>query len=76
MLWQIGEGIQRQPRMVKAPKRPEGGFDLVVHPLGKGGPKEAYAAAPDGTRRELTPSERLYAERMKPRPRRSLRSGK
>lgn len=71
---QIGEDIQRRSRMVMAPKRPDGGFDLVVHPLGKGGPQKAYVVAPDGTQRELTASERLYAERMKPRARRSLRS--
>eukprot|EP00884_Botryococcus_braunii_P020318 jgi/Botrbrau1/6970/Bobra.0165s0008.1 len=68
----IGEDIQTVNRGKKAAKRPEGGYSLVVHPLGKGSNQEPYAAAPDGSRRELTPSERLYAKRMKPKPRRSL----
>lgn len=61
-------------RITGAPRRPAGGWSLVVKPLGEGTnaqdkSKEAFVAQPDGSRRELNPHEEamLRGQRVKPR---------
>ncbi len=71
-MWQAGDEIQRGSRRKEAAERPQGGFSLVVQPLGKSVEEEPFVAQPDGSRRELSPSEELYLARQKPRPRRKL----
>lgn len=69
---QAGAGLSRSSRKKAAPKRPEAGWGLLVTPLGKGargGRQQAFVAAPDGSRRELTEDERVHVERQQPRPR-------
>lgn len=72
---QTGTTLHRQSRRVHPPKRPEGGWSLLVTPLGKAaraGERQAYVAQPDGTQRPLTADERLNLERQQPLPRHSV----
>lgn len=60
--------------MKTAPQRPKEGFSLVVRELGKNkkgedGKAPAYVARPDGRKRDLTASEKLYLDRQNPLPR-------
>lgn len=66
-----GAGLARAGRKTKARARPEGGWPLLVKPLG-GGDEEPYVATPDGEKRELSPDEALEVERQTPRPRRRI----
>ena len=69
-----GAGLHLGSRITAAPRRPAGGWSLVVKPLGEGTntqdeSKEAFVAQPDGSRRELNPHEEalLRGQRVKPR---------
>ena len=65
--------LSRESLRVNAPKRPKQGWSLVVKPAkGSHASQTAYVAKPEGDVRNLTPSERVYLARMKPRPRRRL----
>ena len=69
---QTGGTLSRSSRKLHPPKRPEGGWSLLVQQLGRAareGKRAAYVAAPDGTQRELTADEKLHIERQQPRPR-------
>lgn len=71
-LGKTGTSLSRSSRKKHPPKRPEGGWHLLVQPLGKAarsGERHAYVAAPDGSQRELTADELLMLERQQPRPR-------
>lgn len=68
---QTGKTIQRAPRKRGArgstlPKKPEGGWPILVTPLHAGGKRGTpFVAMPDTTRRELTEDEELYLTHFK-----------
>ncbi|EFN53015.1 hypothetical protein CHLNCDRAFT_137501 [Chlorella variabilis] len=71
-LGKTGASLSRSSRKKHPPKRPEGGWGLLVQPLGKAarsGERQPYVSAPDGSQRELTADEKLHVERQQPRPR-------
>lgn len=67
----IGRSISRKNRKVHTPSRPEEGWTVVVTPLGRS-EEEAYAARPDGSRRQLTEDEALFKSRQTSLPRRKV----
>eukprot|EP00887_Chlorella_sp_A99_P002171 scaffold21.g2171.t1 len=67
-----GQSISRRSRGVHPPRRPRGGWSLVVRPLGGKQQQQPFVATPDGKRRELTPDEQLYLQRQTPQPRRKV----
>lgn len=67
-----GQSISRRSRGVHPPRRPRGGWSLVVRPLGGKQHQQPFVATPDGKRRELTPDEQLYLQRQTPQPRRKV----
>lgn len=72
LVLQTGASLSRSSRKKHPPKRPEGGWGLLVQPLGKAarsGERQPYVSAPDGSQRELTADEKLHVERQQPRPR-------
>jgi hypothetical protein len=72
---QSGTSLSRASRKTHPPKRPEGGWGLLVQPLGKAareGRRKAYVAMPDGSQRPLTGDEQVHVERQQPRPRRKI----
>jgi hypothetical protein len=74
-LSQTGTSLSRSSRKKHPPARPEGGWSLLVQPLGKAAREEGrepYVALPDGSKRELTADERLHLERQQPRPHRKF----
>lgn len=74
---QTGAGLSRSSRKTHPPKRPEGGWSLLVQPLGKAArgaadvaaAQQPFVVAPDGTRRELTEDEKVKLQRQAARPR-------
>ncbi|KAK9845483.1 hypothetical protein WJX81_007603 [Elliptochloris bilobata] len=68
----VGAGIDRKSRKREAPKRPKGGYAVLVRPARRGVRFQPFVAAPDGTRRPLTEDEALYLGRQVPRARRRI----
>ena len=66
-----GKTISRESRFVRAPKRPDGGWNFVVKPLGKNAPPP-YVGMPDGSQREPTEDEKLYIKRNTPKARKRI----
>jgi hypothetical protein len=77
---ELGGGLARKSRVTHAPKRPPGGWPLLVKPLGfgqntewaqRGAPPQAtpFVALPTGQRRELNADEKdmIDSQRVKPR---------
>ncbi|KAL4855826.1 Pyrophosphate-energized vacuolar membrane proton pump [Chlorella vulgaris] len=74
-LGKSGTSLSRASRKTHPPKRPEGGWGLLVQPLGKAARsarRKAYVAMPDGSQRPLTGDEQVHVERQQPRPRRKI----
>ena len=72
-----GAGLHLGSRITAAPRRPAGGWSLVVKRLGEGTSaldksKGAFVAQPDGSRRELNPDEELLLRGQRVKPRRKL----
>ena len=79
-----GATLWSRSRVKDSPRRPSGGWGLLVKPLGGGGAAggiserderrraEAFVAAPDGTRRPLNAHEAELLRRQRVRPRRRL----
>jgi hypothetical protein len=72
-----GAALQAASRIRFAPKRPTGGWNLVVKPLGEGTnpldkSKEAFVAMPDGSQRPLNPHEEVLLRGQRIKPRRKL----
>ena len=61
--------MERRSRIKHTPRRPEGGYSLLVTPLGSDA-GEPYVATPDGTKRELSEAEEALIRRRTPMPRR------
>ena len=70
----VGKDLERKAsRHSRTIRRPEGGWTYIVKPLGpRGRSLPAYAGKPDGSRRELTESEKLLQKRKTPKPRKKL----
>lgn len=68
---QTGKSIQREPRKRgekgnTLPRKPAGGWPIMVTPLHAGGRRgKPFVAKPDGSRRELTEDEGLYIKYFK-----------
>jgi hypothetical protein len=68
---QIGKSIQREPRKhgmpgSRVPKKPDGGWPLLVIPLlGDGQRGTPFVANPDASKRPLTDDEELYLNYFK-----------